>query len=230
MWSPTVRNQAIQLRREGLSLNQIIDIVSVPKTTLYDWISKIRKPETLTKAGKVAVKHLPPHQPNGMKRKREFELLRILKKVQEDVFNYPRLFNQAYYRSLLAMLYWAEGSKAKGNTNRASLAFANTDPRLCLLFLTLLRASYPLDEKRLKVYLYLHYYHDQEETKDYWSNLLKIPLNQFAKIRLKRRAPSRFRANHRGICFIRYSSVDLQYQITSTALELNKQIINVLRP
>jgi hypothetical protein len=229
MWSAQLHSQALSLRQNGLSLNQLCQYMKLPKSTIHGWIQSIPRPK-LTKEGRKIIAFLvQPLGAKGVHAKRMLELAAISLQVDKDLETVPTHFNQSYYRSLLAMLYWAEGAKTYEN-KRPSLVFANTDPLLCQLYISLLRASYSLDESKFRVILYLHYYHDIQSSLEYWSKLLNIPLTQFGKIRLKRRAPSRFRANHHGICFIRYYSVDLQHQITTTAKVLGNTLIKHLAP
>jgi hypothetical protein len=229
MHSAQSRSIAVSLRQQGLSLNQIYQHLHLPKITVYGWIRHIPKPKLTPQGYRIALPLIQISQSRGIKGKRLKELSAITLQTHQDVSTYTPLFKREYYRSLLAMLYWAEGTKTHDN-KRPSLIFANTDPSLCQLYINLLRASYPLDESKFRVILYLHYYHDVDRTKLYWSKLLDIPINQFGKIRLKRRAPSRFRQNHKGICFIRYYSVDLQHTVTQTAHCLAETLNTHLAP
>ncbi|MEK7165241.1 MAG: hypothetical protein AAB874_00340, partial [Patescibacteria group bacterium] len=112
-------------------------------------------------------------------------------------------------KSVLCALYWAEGSK-----NRGMLNFANTDPKLLKLFITLLRQCYKLDEQKFRIRLHLHWYHKEKELKIFWSKLLNIPVSQFNKTYRKKRSKERvFRKNIGGICFLRYNSDNLREQV-----------------
>ncbi len=124
-------------------------------------------------------------------------------------------------RAILSTLYWSEGSKGIGVLN-----FANTDPRLCLIFITLLRACYELDESKFRIRLHLHKYHKDQELKKYWSVLLKIPMSQFNAIVWKKEPNSgkRYRQNYHGICFVKYNSVDLQKRIMAYAHLLGEKL------
>ena len=111
------------------------------------------------------------------------------------------------------MLYWSEGSKGKGG-----ISFVNTDPKLALLFLTLFRKCYLIDEDKLRARLYLHYYHKIKETRLFWSSLLNISESKFGKIHIKPRSKTKkFRQNFMGICSIRYYSEDLKNEILERA-------------
>jgi hypothetical protein len=74
------------------------------------------------------------------------------------------------------MLYWAEGT-LKGNT----VDFTNSDPRMVRIFLKFLREVCGVDERRLRVYLYVYSKDNLEEIKKYWNGLTAIPLSQFTK-------------------------------------------------
>ncbi len=116
------------------------------------------------------------------------------------------------------MLYWAEGTKSD---TAGGPKFANTDPVLAKLYLTLLRSVYVLDEKRIKVTLHLHYYHRHRAAITFWSELLSVPRSQFGKIYVKKRSVlKRFRKNFQGICFIYYFDSAVRREL----LSLGKQI------
>ncbi|MCS6956266.1 MAG: hypothetical protein NZM02_00230 [Patescibacteria group bacterium] len=120
----------------------------------------------------------------------------------------------------MSILYLAEGNKVKG-----VLQFANTDPKMILLFITLLRSCYQLDESKFRIRLHLHYYHQARRTKQFWSELLKIPTNQFLKTYWKSRGKEKtFRKNFGGICFVKYNSVYLKEKIVQYGYILTEKI------
>jgi len=73
-------------------------------------------------------------------------------------------------------LYAGEGTKREG-----SLVFANSDPRLIMVFLTWLRRQFDLDESRLRLRMYLHADLDLGAAQAFWSSLTGIPVAQFDK-------------------------------------------------
>ena len=122
---------------------------------------------------------------------------------------------------MLALLYWAEGSKG-----RSIVCFANTDPKLIKLFVTLLRSSFELDESKFRVRVHIHHYHDEEKVKKYWSDLTNIPLSLFNKTYHKQRSKEKtFRTNIGGICFIKYNSVYLQERIMQYAYKVADKLL-----
>ena|SRR3989344_3796561 len=82
------------------------------------------------------------------------------------------------------------------------------------LFIELLRRSYLLDESKFRVRIHLHYYHEKKELTKFWSELLNIPVSQFAAPYLKPRSKKkRFRKNSKGICLLRYADSNIRREI-----------------
>jgi len=219
-WPEQVKKEARLLREEGLSYGELTRRLGVPKSTLHSWIYDLKRPEYITNEQKR--KHLERIRSLAriaIRQKREKRLNEIKKRIIREVGKYS-LKRKDYLRSMLAMLYWTEGTKARG-----TLAFANTDPSLVLLFLTLLRKCYEIDENKLRVRLHLHYYHKASKVKRFWSRLLNIPESKFGKIYFKPRSKTkRFRHNFMGVCSIKYYSEDLRFEILERARLLAERI------
>ena len=71
-------------------------------------------------------------------------------------------------------LYAGEGAKADGTVN-----FANTDPAMMCLFCSWLRRFFDVNESRLRARVYLHQGLDIEAAEAFWSDLTRIPRDQF---------------------------------------------------
>lgn len=139
-------------------------------------------------------------------------------KISQEIKKYP-LKDFGFLKSMLAVLYWAEGSKYEGVSG---LQFTNTDPDLAKFFITLLRKCYKLNESKFRIRLHLHYYHKARESKRFWAKLLRIPLDQFASVYVKKRSrKKRFRKNFMGICLMRY----LDSNVRKDLMEINHQLL-----
>lgn len=126
-------------------------------------------------------------------------------------------------KAMLALLYWAEGSKRDSSVGTK---FANTDPDLMELYVTLLRQCYAINESKLKVSLHMHYYHRVTDIKKFWSDRLHIPLDQFNKVYFKKRSKTkRFRKNFAGICFLYYGDTALRKELLQLNSLLKKGIV-----
>ena len=129
---------------------------------------------------------------------------RIAETVQDEVSSWSFLNLKGVQKTILAMLYWAEGQKIPELST--CVKFVNTDPRMILLFITLLRNCYEIERK-------------------FWSGLLGVDESQFGKIYVKPRSRTKkFRRNFAGICFVIYYSVDLRREIVGTGYNVGKAI------
>ena len=73
-------------------------------------------------------------------------------------------------------LYAGEGAKTDGRVK-----LANSDPRMIRLHCDWLRRFFDIDERRLRVHLYLHDGLDLEAAMTFWSALAAIPPTQFSR-------------------------------------------------
>jgi len=216
-YSDEVRKEALRLHKLGRPYSEISEILGVSsKGTLSYWLSSITG---YRKNSKKQLAHLARIRPLGIaaiKKRIEKRDEAVRQKILSELSLFP-LRDISFEKSMLAMLYWGEGTKRIGNC----ASFANTDPVLCKFYIGLLRSVFKLDESRFCIRLHLHYYHKITETKKYWSDLLSVPISQFPKPYLKRRSiTKKYRKNFRGICYIDYKDDAVRREI----MELYKQI------
>lgn len=220
VWSEDIKREVKGLRKKGYSYRQLIDMFDVPKSTLHWWLRDISRPDKLIFENRK--RWLEKIQPLGAlanKIKREKRLEKLARDVKLEVDEL--VINKDAAKLILSMLYWAEGSKG-----RDILGIANTDPRLLLLFITLLRRCYSLDESKFRLRLYIHHYHDEETLKNYWSKLLGVDRQLFHKTHRKlRNTNKRVRRNFGGICTIRYNSVHLKDELLEYAWSVSGKIV-----
>lgn len=199
---PEIKEKARKLRKAGKSLIAIAKLLNISKTTLYYWFLDL-PPSLFQSDPQIRRLHLARVQvlaTAAIKAKRQARLENIKKKVLTELKDFP-FHNTLVQKALLSFLYWAEGTKTK----KSHFKFANTDPALCLFFITLLRKAIDINEKNIRICLYLHHYHNVSRTRNFWSQLLSVPKSQFEKIYIKsRKKTKRKRKNFAGICFIKY--------------------------
>lgn len=218
-WDDSVKEKAIELRKLGYSFGRLTRELQVSKSTLHSWIRGIKRPEKFTQQDRIRwAKEIQPLGAQMQRKKRQVKIAKIESDVRKEISQLA--VNKEIKKALLAALYWSEGSKVRG-----MLQFVNTDPRLSLLFISVLRDCYQVDESKFRVRLHLHFYHREKEVKEFWSKLLKIPLNQFTKTYRKHRSKERtFRRNFGGICFLRYNSDELRERIIHYSYALGEKI------
>ena|ERR1700733_9382705 len=162
-YSKDIKNKAEKLRKTGKSYKEIWDIMKIPKSTLSSWFGENLG---VFLGSEKHLEHLARIRPfaNKMKTKIRLDgLEKVRIAMEKEVLTYP-LKMISFQKSLLAMLYWTEGSK---HEKVSGLKFTNTDPKLIDLFATLLRNCYKLDETKFRIFLQLHYYHPIRKTKNF---------------------------------------------------------------
>ena len=215
----TIKEKAKLLRKQGYSFGQMTKELKIAKSTLHQWVHGIKRPVKFSKQDRIRwIKEIQPLAVQRNKRKREEKINLIVNEVNCEVSKLE--VNYEMKKAMLSLLYWAEGTKVRG-----VLQFANTDPKLILLFVKLLRSCYELDEAKFRVRLHLHYYHKVRKVKAFWSKLLNIPIAQFHKTYRKTRSREKtFRKNFGGICFVKYNSVFLKEKIIQYGYTLGEKI------
>lgn len=218
-WQKTIKEKAKKLRARGYSYGGLSKELHIPKSTLHLWVRGIKRPDKFTKQDRIRwIKQIQPLGARANKLKKERFILTLKKEISDELKN--KSVSLDTQKSVISTLYWAEGAKG-----RDVLMFANTDPRLHLLFITLLRQCYKLDESKFRIRLHLHWYHKEGEVKKFWSNLLGISKKQFTKTYRKKRSKEKtFRKNFGGICFLKYNSVLLKDRVLEYAYALSEKI------
>lgn len=223
-WDLVTKSAVRKMRESGATFGVIRKVYLVPKSTLSNWCRNLPKPDHLYYKNRLEwLIQIRKKSSEVLKNKRNLEVEEIAKRVKGEVDSWDFLENKSIQKAFLSLLYWAEGQKLP--LRGGQVRFANTDPRLMLLFLTLLRRCYALDESKLRVRVHLHWYHNAKKVKRFWMELLGMDELQMLKPILKRRSKvRRFRKNFAGICFINYSSVDLRWEIVDAAYNIQERI------
>ena len=225
MHTVATRNKALLLRQSGLTYDEIAKRLKLSKSTLSLWLKEIPFPDkSLAEAKRKYFLENVQIKGAAANRLKKEQMWQDLKAEAEVAVKLHEMNNAPLLMSLLAILYWAEGTKH----DRGGVVFTNTDPKLAYLFIQLLRKTCDIDEKRLRVRLHLHYYHKKREAVNFWSNVLGIPVVQFRSVYIKKRGRNkRFRRNFMGICFIYYGDTKTRRKILSYAYALQARLAPV---
>ena len=210
MYSESFHKQAHLLREQGKSLKEIADMLGIAKSSASYWLTGHTNKGafgTMTRQ-----EWLAKMREKSLIVRRQRSKYRQIKRDEaavEEVKSFEPTLEAK--KALLSVLYWAEGAKSGSKL----VNFANTDPLLIKLFIRLFRECYKLDETKFRLRLHLHKYHNEDDAKKFWSTLTQIPMGKIGKIYWKKEPNSgkRYRQNFKGICFLRYNSVELQRQI-----------------
>lgn len=180
IYTNDIVNNARELRKEGLSCRAIGQKLQVSDGTIGRWCKDILiNTKQLIKA----------------------EETRNKIKTSEVEFLQTLLLDQDLAKLSVSLLYWCEGTKYPQSK---AVSFSNSDPNMIVLFVKLLRESFPLEEKKFKIHLQLHSTHDKKKMFEYWSDLLDIPENQFWVPTITEAKNKMKRQDYFGTCTVRY--------------------------
>lgn len=199
--SPEQQKEVARLYRGGLSAQQVADHFKVSLDASY-----------------YALRHLK------VKRRTAQETNQIRFEAKPLSYNIKAKLSDIEERIKFAaiMLYWAEGYKVGKNT----IDFANSDPKMALIFKRFLSEVCRVDEKRIRGHIYCYEGQDIKEITRYWSRLLLIPEKQFTKPYIKKAAlpgPRGPRMVH-GLVHIVYCDTKLLRQILQWIEEYNQDL------
>jgi len=213
-----VKEQAIKLRNSGYSVKEIANKLGIAKSTSSLWVREIK----LNKKAQYRLqkRHLLPYYKSAIRWKRirqdrdnliNLEAKRIIHRLNRDN-NIKKIY--------CSLLYWCEGGKGYYD----SLRFVNSDPALVKTFLTLLRDGFQIDEKRLRILMHLHSYHNEQVQQQFWSQITKIPRTQFNKTFRKPNTHHRIRNNYPGCVSISYHDCNLARLVRAIYKVFSEQI------
>lgn len=220
-WPVDVIAKARLMRRQGATFGEIRKEMVVAKSTLHEWVKDIPLKDHIAYTNpREWLRQIRLLSAKAKRKQKEQRITDLVQRVQIEVDGVKISIDIA--KAMLSMLYWGEGSKGW-----RVLCFANTDPKLIVLFVSLLRYCYSLDESKFRLRLHLHWYHKARLVKKYWSELLDIPESKIGKIFWKKRSKEKvFRKNFGGICFVKYNSVYLREEIMQFGALLGDRFIN----
>jgi transposase len=194
------QNRARELRAEGWTMPEIAAELGVARSSVSLWVRDV--PYTPRRPPRSGYER---RAPNRLQRAKQEEIDRLLAEGRERV-------GALSERDLLiagTALYAGEGLKTGG-----VVGMANTDPRALSLFTAWLRHFFPINESRLRVWLYLHEGLDLAAAQAYWSALLDIPLAQFGKPYRAVPDPTIRRAKHpMGCPRVAYASTSIHRSV-----------------
>lgn len=154
-----LREKAVMLRtQKNLTLDEIVERLSLPKTTVYHWIKDIPIPRTERQTAA---------QRRGTEANRaRYAALRDAA-YQQGWDEAPTLLKDPSFRDFV-VLYMAEGSKRSRNT----VEFVNSDSQMIRLANRWM--CHLADKTRIRYRIQYHADHDPDELKQYWARLLTV--------------------------------------------------------
>ena len=182
------KERAVNLRKQGLSYNEILREVPVAKSTLSVWLKDIglakAQKQRLTEKRRAA-------QQKAQQACRNIRITHeaeIIKAAQQEVGR----INKREFWLIGAALYWAEGSKQKANLVSQRVCFNNSDPNMILLFDKWIKEICGREQNGIAYSIYIHTTGDVERAKKFWSKLLNTTIE---KVYFKKGSPKTNRKN-----------------------------------
>jgi hypothetical protein len=218
-YSKTIIQEAKKLRSKGQTYTEIEHTINlkIPKSTLHSWFKDVLLPKDYNnKISKLNMEHLKEARLIGIEKskiKRQ-EFLSGLDKINLKI---ARLIqNHETAKIALAMLCLGEASKYKP---RRSFSLGSSDPRIIIIFLTLLKKCFNF--KQIKVRCTVQCRADQniEELEKFWLDITKIPKKQFYKAQIDPRTVGKptLNKNYKGVLKVDYFDTRIQLELESLA-------------
>src|SRR3989344_2022798 len=192
-----LKEQAFSYRKKGYSIKELAKLLGIAQSTASLWSRDI---SLNAKAKKRLLTRIKLGQYNSAENKKAHttEVNKTLNNEAGEVLEDIQL-SSVTKKLICAMIYWCEGSKSP-----RGMRFTNSDPKLIKRFLELLKSSYNIEWGRVRVCLHLHSYHDIKKQTRFWSEVLRIPIDQFNKPFLKPNTGKRIKDNYPGCAAIYY--------------------------
>ncbi len=171
-----LKKKAIQLRKKGWSYNQINRMINVSKSTLSLWLKDVPlSEEQKQRFYNSRIINLSRGAPS-QKERRKREIEKILKEAEKEI-QIPLFWDT--FQLIGAALYWAEGSKTNG------FEVTNSDPYFILFMVKWFERVFGVSSNNLKIHLNIYSQQNEQEIKQFWSQLTGIPLKNFGKSYIK---------------------------------------------
>jgi transposase len=205
--------KSIDMRKKGFSVREISEKLGISKSTASTWVRSVPVSEK-------GEKRLHDRVVRG--RLASINSIRLKTKLKEthakekavDILKEVK-FNKCTSKLLCAMIYHCEGGKRISD----GISFTNSDPQLVSSFLLLFRESFELNERKLRVCVHLHAYHDINKQLKFWSKITNIPIKQFIKPFHKQNLGLYPREEYQGCARVRYCDATIAREIKAIAVE-----------
>jgi len=196
--------KGIDLRKEGKSYSEILQVIKVSKGTLSKWLKDV----PLSKENKFLLRGRMKSRYEGAKanqRKAFQRKEKIFNSAKDEVLRFIK--HPLFVAGL--MLYWAEGTK-NGNT----VAFTNSDPRMIKLMMKWFRKICGVPEDKFRVLVFIHSLMINENWREKWIQITGLSSSHFIRPYIKP-TTTKHRKNllYDGTCAIRINDSALLARI-----------------
>ncbi len=183
---------AFALRREGYSIGSIAEKLCVSKSSASTWCRDLaltpEQQETLTRNATEAGNIGRIKGALAMKRKKEARI----KFHQESGRNEMKGLSAREFFVVGIALYWAEGSR------KSKFAFVNSEPQMIQFMARWLHDALNVAREEFMPRIFINAIHESriEAVRQFWANLLEVPVEQFGNPVFLRDRPKKIYENH----------------------------------
>lgn len=197
-----LKQKARILRSQGLSYKEILEKISVSKSSISLWCRDV--PLTKEQLKRLWEKR-PAQQLKGIQAIQRMFWGRRCKAFQDGCRTIVKVSKSDQFIAGL-MLYWAEGTKSNG------AAISNSDPRVIRFMVRWFQRFFKIKPTSLSIHLHLHSGQNEVKMKEYWSKITGVPLTNFHKSFIKPEG-SGYRKNilYNGTVKVRVKGVGSSY-------------------
>ncbi|MEK7185530.1 MAG: helix-turn-helix domain-containing protein [Patescibacteria group bacterium] len=173
------KQKAVALRQKGESVKHIAKTLGVSKGSVSLWVRNVeltRKQIAKLKDNSHTTVSIEKRRVARLKnesQKRQFFIDRAKKDIKKISRNDLMLIGTA--------LYWAEGRKR----GKRILGFSNSDPSMIKIMMKFFRTICKVKENRFRGHIHTHSHLNAKTAEKFWSEVSKIPLDQFHKTYFK---------------------------------------------
>lgn len=208
-WFET-KEQAIALRKQGISITEIEALLQIPRSTLSGWFKTIELTEVqqlrLRQNSELALVKARVKASAWHRSQKALRLQRAKEEAEAILKEIP--LNDSIIELAAAMLYLGEG--AKNNTT----AISNSNPLILKFFIAVLTKIYDLELNQIRCELHLRADQNADAIKEYWSKELGMPLNSFRSVVFDQRTAGRpTYPTYKGVCVVNCGNIAIQRKL-----------------
>ena len=178
---PATYERARELRRAGWSYSMITEELGVNQSTLSGWLRDVEiEDHSIIEGRTLAARRKTALVKN---RRHHLRVQQVNETAKQEIAN---LFTDGLTQRELflagLMLYWGEGGKT-----RNIVSLTNSDPQVIQVYLRWLRECLSITDDCLRANIHCYPDTDIEAAQQFWSEVTKIPLDQFYKTQIDTR-------------------------------------------
>ena len=211
-------NKAVALRRKGFSYNEILEHVSVARSTISRWCSKI--PLTRRQIERL----LKKKRNTPLIQKRRKQAIQSKKEAKVWAKKYINKLSNKDRRQLLLisgiLLYWAEGSSYE-----KSIQFTNTDSKMIRIMMEFFRKILKVPEDKFRLMVRIGSEGNIKRAEMYWSKITKVSKKNFRPPELLKLNPNgkSLKKHPYGMCRIEVNDISLFRKLIALIREFSKK-------